>query len=132
MKQIINHPEKKKNRRKLRNNLTPAEATLWLSLKNKQLDGRRFKRQVSFGPYIVDFYCPSEKLVIEVDGPYHEIERKVRYDKKRERYLEKLGLRVIRFKNKKVFDKKEELLQEIKRHFQPPCVPPLKRGAAGR
>lgn len=87
---------------------------------------------MSFGPYIVDFYCPSEKLVIEVDGPYHEIERKVRYDKKRERYLEKLGLRVIRFKNKKVFDKKEELLQEIKRHFQPPCVPPLKRGTAGR
>jgi very-short-patch-repair endonuclease len=68
MRKIINHPNRKEYRRRLRNNLTPAEATLWLALKNKQLAGRRFKRQVSINHYIVDFYCPSEKLVIELDG----------------------------------------------------------------
>ena len=133
MKQVINHPNKIAYRRKLRNNLTPAEATLWLSLKNKQLEGRRFKRQVSFGPYIVDFYCPSEKLVIELDGPYHEMGRRAKYDEARDRYLEELGLRVVRFKNKEVFDSLGELLQEIKGHFRPPfCSPFEKRGKAAR
>lgn len=124
MRRIINHPKKKSFRRKLRNNLTPAEATLWLSLKNKQLNGRRFKRQVSFGSYVVDFYCPSEKLVIELDGPYHQITRRISYDEKRTRYLESLGLRVVRFKNRQVFESREELLETIKRCFNPPCVSP--------
>jgi len=128
MKQLINHPKKKEFRRKLRNNLTPAEATLWLSLKNKQLAGRRFRRQVSFGPYIVDFYCPKEKLVLELDGPYHQIERRIRYDTKRTKYLESLGLQVIRFKNRQVFEEREELLKEIAAAFKPPCVNPFARG----
>jgi very-short-patch-repair endonuclease len=57
--------EELKNRRKgLRKKLTPAEATLWLLLKDKKLEGRKFRRQHSVGKYIVDFYCPSEKLVM--------------------------------------------------------------------
>jgi very-short-patch-repair endonuclease len=71
MKQIFNRGYLKKARRDLRKNLTPAEATLWLMLKNKQLEGRRFRRQFSIGNFIVDFYCPSEKLVIELDGANH-------------------------------------------------------------
>ena len=128
MKQVINHPKKKLFRRKLRNNLTPAEATLWLSLKNKQLMGRRFKRQVSFDRYVVDFYCPREKLVIELDGPYHDIKRKARYDKERDKNLEALGLKVIRFKNRRVFEELGKVLESIKEHFNPPCVPPLQKG----
>ena len=94
-----------------------------LSLKNKQLAGRRFKRQVSFDRYIVDFYCPSEKLVIEVDGPYHDLKRIVKYDNERDKQLEELGLKVIRFKNKQVFDELDKLLQKIKEHFHPLVLP---------
>ena len=55
-------------RRALRNNATNAEAILWRYLKRRQLKGRKFRRQHSIGPYIVDFYCPAEKLAVELDG----------------------------------------------------------------
>ena len=55
----------KKNRKQLRNRLTPAEAKLWSLLKNSQLEKRKFRRQHSVGPYVLDFYCPSERLCIE-------------------------------------------------------------------
>ena len=58
----------KTKRKKLRNNLTPAEAALWNLLKNSQLEGRKFRRQHSVGFYILDFYCPSERMAIELDG----------------------------------------------------------------
>ncbi|WP_255518216.1 endonuclease domain-containing protein [Fulvivirga sp. M361] len=65
---LYNKPELKKFRKELRNNGTSAEATLWTMLKNKQLEGRKFRRQYSVGYYILDFYCTSERLAIELDG----------------------------------------------------------------
>ncbi len=62
--QLFNRKYLKKYRRKLRNNLTPAEATLWLHLKNKQLNARRFRRQFSVNNYILDFYCNKLNLKI--------------------------------------------------------------------
>jgi very-short-patch-repair endonuclease len=67
-RQVNNRPELKQIRRELRHNLTPAEATLWRCLQNKQLAGRKFRRQHSVGSYVLDFYCPSEMLAIELDG----------------------------------------------------------------
>jgi len=64
--QINNRPELKKFRKNLRNNSTSAEATLWTYLQKSQLDGRKFKRQHSVENYILDFYCPSEKLCVEL------------------------------------------------------------------
>ncbi len=61
----------KENRKMLRSNLTPAEAELWKHLKSSQLYGRKFRRQHSIGNFILDFYCPSEKLAIELDGQIH-------------------------------------------------------------
>jgi len=61
----------KDTRKYLRNNLTEAESLLWEVLKGKKLAGRKFRRQHSIGYYIVDFYCPSEKLIIELDGQHH-------------------------------------------------------------
>ena len=55
-------------RNSLRNNSTAAESTLWKVLRNKQIEGLRFRRQHSIGPYIMDFYCPEIKLCIELDG----------------------------------------------------------------
>ena len=118
MKQIINHPNKKEHRRKLRNNLTPAEATLWMALKNKQLAGRRFKRQVSIGHYIVDFYCPREKLIIELDGENHFTETGYKHDLRRDKYLSDLGIKVIRFENEVIFHRYEGVLEEIQEAFR--------------
>ena len=64
-------PEIEQAARKLRNNLTTAEALLWSALRNKQLAGLRFRCQHPVGNFILDFYCPSLKLVIEVDGRIH-------------------------------------------------------------
>jgi very-short-patch-repair endonuclease len=58
-------------RKYLRENMTEAELVLWSVLKDKKLCGRKFRRQHSIGFYIADFYCPSENLIIELDGRYH-------------------------------------------------------------
>ena len=79
-------------RKSLRNNATPAERFLWKHLKKKQLDGKRFLRQHSILNYIVDFYCPSEKLIIELDGEVHFNEEAQKYDAKRTKDLEELAL----------------------------------------
>ena len=118
MRQSINHPNKKEHRRNLRNNLTPAEAALWLALKNKQLSGRRFKRQVSIGHYVVDFYCPSEKLIIELDGEHHFTEAGYKHDLRRDKDLNNLGLKVIRFENEIVFHRYEDILEKIQEAFK--------------
>jgi very-short-patch-repair endonuclease len=75
MKEKIHNVKQLKERRKqLRNSLTSAEAKLWGLLKDSQLENRKFRRQHSVGPYILDFYCPSEKLCIELDGEIHYTE----------------------------------------------------------
>ena len=65
---LHNQKHLKLRRRRLRNAATPAERALWLMLKGRQLGGRKFRRQHSIGPYIVDFYCPGERLIVELDG----------------------------------------------------------------
>jgi very-short-patch-repair endonuclease len=72
-----------------------AEAVLWNKLKSKNLDGRKFRRQHSIGKYIVDFYCPSEKLIIELDGDPHGDPVQVWKDTIRDKYLEELGFTVL-------------------------------------
>ena len=104
-------------RKKLRENLTPAEAFLWKHLKSKKLDGKRFTRQHSIGAYVVDFYCASEKLIIELDGEDHLRPNNMEYDKKRTKYLKNFGFTVIRFENKMVFDNFHSVMLEIKDNF---------------
>ncbi|OBX25961.1 cytosine methyltransferase [Gelidibacter algens] len=115
--QIHTKKELKDYRTALRKRLTPAEAFLWTQLKSRQLDSKRFTRQHSIGFYIVDFYCASEKLVIELDGEIHNTPKAQEYDKKRTVYLESLGYKVIRFENKMVFDYLPSVLQEIRECF---------------
>ncbi len=118
--QINNRPELKQNRKDLRNNLTPAEAKLWTLLKSKQLEGRKFRRQHSVGNYILDFYCPTEKLAIELDGAHHFTEDGMKYDEERTAHLNSVGIRVVRFENRLVFDDPEFVLTEVKKYFLPP------------
>ena len=114
---LFNKTQLKKFRKRLRNNLTAAEAFLWKHLKNKQLHGRRFRRQFGVGNYILDFYCPAEKLVVELDGDSHYSEKGIARDLKRDKFLNSLGIKVIRFENCEVFDNIEGVLEIIKNKF---------------
>ncbi len=105
-------------RQELRQNLTPAEAYLWTHLKSRQLEGRRFTKQHSIGNYIVDFYCASEKLIIELDGEVHNNPVAQDYDNERSTYLKRLGYRVIRFENKLAFDTLSSVLKSISDNFK--------------
>lgn len=91
--------------------MTPAERLLWDKLRGHQLAGFKFRRQHPIGLFIVDFYCPTRHLVIEVDGDSHEDQ--VVYDKKRTAILEKYRCKVIRFTNQQVHEDIEAVLSEI-------------------
>jgi len=78
---------------------TDAEARLWYNLRRHGLAGYKFRRQHPFGPYILDFYCARARLVVEVDGGQHLEAKTVSRDAERTRYLERNGLRVLRFNN---------------------------------
>ena len=103
-------------RKALRNNLTPAEAFLWKELKGKKFEGRKFRRQHSIDDFIVDFYCPSEQLIVELDGQVHLNPSAEEKDRKRE-ILEDLGFTVLRFENRMVFENLDSVLREIKDNF---------------
>jgi very-short-patch-repair endonuclease len=111
------HPQKGR-RQKLRANLTPAEARLWTYLKSNQLDGRKFRRQHGIGTYILDFYCPSERLAVELDGESHAGPIAAKHDAERTAYLNSLNIRVLRFENEVVFNMPEALLQRIRESFR--------------
>lgn len=118
-KQKLHNPPKTLNfRRELRRRLTPAEAFLWSKLKRSKFQGRKFRKQHGVGPFIVDFYCASEQLVIELNGQVHFNKEAQEYDARRTRFLESKGLRVIRFENKMIFDLLPSVLREIEDCFK--------------
>ena len=86
--------------RELRQRATSAAALLWQAIRNRKLDGRKFRRQVPIGVFVVDFYCASERLVIEVDGPIHASQREA--DQLRQELIEALGMRFLRLENEEV------------------------------
>ena len=98
--------------------MTPAEAYLWTHLKAKKLEGRRFQKQHSIDNYIVDFYCSSEKLIIELDGEVHNSPIAEEKDEQRDAHLHQMGFTVLRFENKMVFEHLAEILEDIKTNFK--------------
>jgi very-short-patch-repair endonuclease len=111
MTQIFNRSSDTEKRRRLRRESPLAEQCLWLRLRNRQLMGYRFRRQYGIDPYVLDFYCPELKLAIEVDGDSHFEARE--YDRERQRYIESLGIRVLRFTNREVFEGLDDLARGI-------------------
>jgi very-short-patch-repair endonuclease len=91
---------------------------LWGNLKGSQLEGRKFRRQTSIKSFIVDFYCPEEKLVVELDGDIHFDDEIKRYDEERTKEIEKEGIKVIRFENQDVLLNLKSVLSEIKCNFK--------------
>jgi len=87
-------------------------------LKNKQLERRKFTRQHSIGKYVVDFYCPEEQLLIELDGEHHKEKDQMQYDEKRTKYLESLHKCVLKFNNTEVSFNTDSVLKEIQKYFR--------------
>lgn len=79
--------------------MTEEEIILWSKLKQKQLNGYKFRRQHSIENYILDFYCPEKRLGIELDGGQHYQDEKINYDEKRTNNLKTLNIKIIRFTN---------------------------------
>jgi very-short-patch-repair endonuclease len=127
MNYLYNNQTKKNFRRELRNNSTDAERKIWSILKNKQINGLRFLRQYSVGKYILDFYCPTIRLAIEIDGGQHNEEEEINYDNGRTLYLKQNDIRVLRFWNNEVLNNIEgvweKIMEEIEK-IQPLITPP--------
>ncbi|HBQ82012.1 MAG: hypothetical protein A2X05_10670 [Bacteroidetes bacterium GWE2_41_25] len=106
-KNLFKIKDLKSFRSSLRNRSTSAEAAFWEVLKSKKLEGRKFRSQYSIGSYIIDFCCPSERLIIELDGDPHGEYHKIQKDEIRDNYLASLGFTVLRFENRFVFQDPE-------------------------
>jgi very-short-patch-repair endonuclease len=103
---------------KLRSSMTDAEFALWLKLRRKQLRGLQFYRQKPLGSFIVDFYCPIARLVIEIDGGQHyEVDGRNR-DGLRDGYLQSLGLCVLRFSNLDVLKNIDGVIAAINEYLE--------------
>lgn len=116
MKYLVQHNNYdylKKYRKYLRKNLTPAEVILWKFLKSKQLEGIKFRRQFSIGNCIVDFYCPRYRLAIELDGEPHFTPEGIEHDKKRNEYLNRMEVNLLRFENDLILKRTETVLSII-------------------
>lgn len=123
----FNWKSEKLKRRKLRNDMSPPEQVLWYYLKNKQLGGYKFRRQVSIGKYVVDFYCPKLKLAIEIDGDSHYHPASKEYDRKREKWIKEFGIKFLRFTNKDIVENREGVIDFLS-DYLPPLSPPKRRG----
>jgi very-short-patch-repair endonuclease len=99
--------------RELRINMTQGERTLWMRLRSRQVSGIQFYRQKPLGPYIVDFYAASVRLVIEVDGSQHKQPLQHEADIERDAYLNLLDLKVLRFNNWQVLEETDNVMKVI-------------------
>jgi very-short-patch-repair endonuclease len=95
-------PELRASANAHRHAMTPAERVLWDALKERQLVGLKFRAQHPVGPFILDFYCPQHRLVVEVDGPIHDDPDQSAYDTYRTAQLQAFGLTVLRLRNEDI------------------------------
>lgn len=104
--------------REQRKHMTDAEKLLWSKIRIKQLNKRQFYRERIIGDYIVDFFCPSAKLIIEVDGSEHNSDKMAKADRIKDRYMENCGFTVLRFNDNEVLTNTagvtEKILEKMK------------------
>ena len=120
---LYNDPQHKSQRKNLRRNATEAERKIWSRLRNKQIDGLKFYRQYSIGSYILDFYCPTHRLAIEIDGGQHNEDGEQVHDAQRTKYLLEQGIRVMRFWNNDVITNIDGILETILMAITPSSSP---------
>lgn len=115
---LYNQRENKEKRKALRYNQTETEAMLWNEIRGSRL-GIRFRRQFGIGSYIVDFYAPRVRLVIEIDGSIHTLEVIRSNDAERQKSIEGLGLKFLRFTTEEIQGNMGLVLQRIRQLLQP-------------
>ncbi|MCK1757786.1 endonuclease domain-containing protein [Bradyrhizobium sp. 137] len=99
--------------KKLRADTTPHERMLWRVLKDLPMDGSHFRRQAPIGPYVVDFFCPAKRLIIELDGGHHNEDDTAKRDIDRQLWFEREGYRAIRFWNSEIASDLMAVLERI-------------------
>ena len=100
----------------LRQRSTKSEALLWNALRDRKLDGRKFRRQDPIGAFVLDLYCADERLAIEIDGGIHQLQQEA--DKLRQEIIETLSIRFVRVTSAQVESDLSAVLQTIQSHFQ--------------
>lgn len=116
-------------RKELRNNMPLPEILLWIKLKGSQT-GYKFRRQQGIGKYILDFYCPSKKLSIEIDGDSHFDNNSMKYDLERTSYLMSLGITELRFMNSDILKNINGVVEKIMHILSTTPTPSfIRRGA---
>ena len=109
-------PARTQRGRLLRREMTRGEWKLWSRLRGRRLAGLKFRRQAPVGPFVVDFYCPAQRLVIEVDGPQHA--NRLLQDGARDGWLRAHGYRVLRFSADHVFRKTDDVVDAVCREIR--------------
>lgn len=120
--------------RRNRKEPTVEERRMWERLRDRKLEDAKFRRRGRIGPYIVDFVCLEAKLIVEIDGPLHELPERVEKDLERRRWLENEGYRVLRFKDKQARDDIDRVLKTIAAALValgPSPLAPLPQGERG-
>jgi very-short-patch-repair endonuclease len=115
----FNHPKLKNRRQDLRLKSTLAEKILWERLRRSKT-GYKFFRQYSIDAFVMDFYCPLQKLAIEIEGSIHKETKVLDYDKFRYRYLEAFGIRFLKFSNQQIYEKIGDVIESIKNNLRTP------------
>ena len=136
---MLRYNESLKGRaRQLRKNMTDSESVLWSRVRRKQLMDIQFYRQKSIGNYVVDFYAPRVRLVVEVDGSQHTEGDQLQKDQKRDEYFAGLDFKVLRFNSREVLIETDGVVEVIFRVIKeqlnsqiPPRPPFLKGGKEG-
>jgi very-short-patch-repair endonuclease len=105
------HSEKVVRSKQLRSDMTPSEKTLWLCLRANRLQGLKFRRQQIIDGFIVDFYCHADALIVEADGPIHDLKKTA--DLERERVLVGRGFLLLRFTNHEIESNLKAVLDKI-------------------
>jgi very-short-patch-repair endonuclease len=115
--------------------MTGPETRLWSRQRARKLQALKFRRQHGIGPYIVDFYCPEQSLVIEVDGDSHADADQILKDQLRDRYFQSLGLHVIRYINDDILKNLDGVLENLAERLSSGSTSPppslRRRGKAG-
>jgi very-short-patch-repair endonuclease len=113
MTHLYNRRQAKRRRQELRREMPRCEVILWSRLRNRQVLGVKFRRQYSVGPYVLDFYCPELKLAVEVDGDSHFGPEEEARDARRQRYIERKGIRFSRWPNDQVLHHTDWVVEQI-------------------
>ena len=115
--------------KEMRKNLTPSEKVLWHELQNKKLNGYKFRNQHPISRYILDFYCHKCLLAVEIDGDFHKFRKD--YDEYRDKYMESVGIKTLRFTNEDIFNNLNLVLKKIKENLESRLTLAPLRGVGG-